>query len=178
MEKKLPLASFLALAAIGWADGSLQRIEREGLARAATACGITGNDLATLERAAVEHRTLDGVDLGGLSRWEQVLTYALASWFAALDGVISTSEHETMVRIGDKLGLDAALRARSGRSERHRLPPGRGTPRSLRLREARRTSPRTTPPARRRRLSAHAVGPAPRRSARAVLRVASISRVY
>ena len=57
MEKKLPLASFLALAAIGWADGSLQRIEREGLARAATACGITGNDLATLERAAREFET-------------------------------------------------------------------------------------------------------------------------
>jgi len=129
MEKKLPLASFLALAAIGWADGSLQRIEREGLARAATACGITGNDLATLERAAVEHRTLDGVDLGGLSRWEQVLTYALASWFAALDGMISTSEHETMVRIGDKLGLDAALRARAAAAANDiACLPGAGRP--------------------------------------------------
>ena len=97
MEKKLPLASFLALAAIGWADGSLQRIEREGLARAATACGIPGNDLAT--------------------------------WFAALDGVISTSEHETMVRIGDKLGLDAALRARAAAAANDiACLPGAGRP--------------------------------------------------
>ena len=129
MEKKLPLASFLALAAIGWADGSLQRIEREGLARAAAACGVTGTDLTTLERAALEHRTLDGVDLGGLSRWEQVLTYALASWFAALDGVISTSEHETMVHIGDKLGLDSALRARAAAAANDiACLPGAGRP--------------------------------------------------
>jgi hypothetical protein len=113
MQTKLPLASFLALAAIGWADGSLQRVERDGLARAARECGVTGDELALLERAASAPRTLDGVDLGGLSRWEQVLTYALASWFAGLDGVISTSEHDTMVRIGEKLGLDEALRARA-----------------------------------------------------------------
>jgi hypothetical protein len=113
MEKKLRLESFLALAAIGWSDGSLQRIEREGLLRAAKECGITGEELSQIERAAVEHRTLDGVELGGLSRWEQVLTYALASWFAALDGVVSTSEQETLVRVGDKLQLDPSLRVRA-----------------------------------------------------------------
>ena len=129
MDKKLPLASFLALAAIGWADGSLQRVEREGLARAAKACGLAGDDLAAIERAAVEHRTLDGIDLGGLTRWEQALTYALASWFAALDGVISTSEHETMVHIGDKLGLDLALRARAAAAANDvACLPGAGRP--------------------------------------------------
>jgi uncharacterized tellurite resistance protein B-like protein len=113
MDKMLPLQSFLALAAIGWADGSLQRIEREGLVRAAKECGIAGEELARVETAAKERRTLEGIDLAGMSRWEQVLTYALASWFAALDGVISTSEHATMVKIGDKLGLDDALRIRA-----------------------------------------------------------------
>jgi uncharacterized tellurite resistance protein B-like protein len=113
MDKKLPLQSFLALAAIGWADGSLQRVEREGLLRAARECGVDGADLAAVEKASTEHCSLDGVDLSGMSRWERVLTYALAAWFAALDGVISTSEHATMVRIGDQLGLDAALRVRA-----------------------------------------------------------------
>jgi hypothetical protein len=113
MDKKLPLESFLALAAIGWADGSLQRIEREGLLRAAKECGLTSDELALVERASKEQRTLEGVALGGMSRADQVLTYALASWFAALDGVISTSEHETLVRVGDQLGLDAALRVRA-----------------------------------------------------------------
>jgi hypothetical protein len=113
MEPKLRVESFLALAAIGWVDGSLQRIEREGLVRAAKECGIAGADLTRIEEAAATHRTLDGLDLGGLSRWEQVLTYALASWFAALDGVVSTSEHETLVKVGDRLGLDPALRVRA-----------------------------------------------------------------
>jgi hypothetical protein len=113
MDKKLRVESFLALAAIGWADGSLQRIEREGLVRAAKECGIAGDELALIEQAAKEHRTLDGVDLGGLSRWEQVLTYALASWFAALDGVVSTSEQETLVRVGDQLKLDPLLRVQA-----------------------------------------------------------------
>jgi hypothetical protein len=113
MDKKLPLQSFLALAAIGWADGSLQRIEREGLVRAAKECGLAGDELAQLEKASTEKRSLDGVDLSGLTRWEQVLTYALASWFAALDGVISTSEHETMVLIGNQLNLEDSLRVRA-----------------------------------------------------------------
>jgi hypothetical protein len=113
MDAKLPLDSFLALAAIGWSDGSLTRIEQAGLLRAARECGLSTNDLAEIERAAKERRTLKGLKLGNLSRWEQVLTFALAAWFAALDGVISTSEHETMIAVGDKLGLDEALRTRA-----------------------------------------------------------------
>jgi hypothetical protein len=34
MKNQLPRKSFLALAAIGWADGSLQRVEATGLIRA------------------------------------------------------------------------------------------------------------------------------------------------
>ena len=72
---------------------------------------------------------IEGIDLGGMSRWEQVLTYALESWFAALDGVISTSEHETMVKVGDKLGLDAALRTRAAAAANDiACLPGAGRP--------------------------------------------------
>jgi hypothetical protein len=110
---RLPVSSFLALAAIGWSDGSLQRVEREGLVRAARECGLGGDDLRQIEKAATEKRGLDGLDLSGLTRWEQVVTYALASWFAALDGVISTSEHETLRKVGDQLGLAEALRVRA-----------------------------------------------------------------
>jgi hypothetical protein len=64
-----------------------------------------------------------------MSRWEQVLTFALAAWFAALDGVISTSEHETMVAIGEKLGLDEALRTRAAAAANDiACLPGAGRP--------------------------------------------------
>jgi hypothetical protein len=108
----LPKQSFLALAAIGWADGSLQRIESTGLLRAAREAGIAGDDYNAIEEASKSHTTLDKVDLSGMSQWDQVLTYALAAWFAQLDGVLSTSEKETMADLGDKLGLAEALRVR------------------------------------------------------------------
>ena len=108
----LPKQSFLALAAIGWADGSLQRVESTGLLRAAREAGIAGDDYNAIEEAAKAHTTLDKIDLSGMSQWDQVLTYALAAWFAQLDGVLSTTEKDTMADLGDKLGLSDALRTR------------------------------------------------------------------
>lgn len=105
--------SFLALAAIGWADGSLQRIEATGLLRAAKECGLGDGDLAAVEAATKQKVTLEGLELAGMSQWDQVLTFALASWFAQLDGVVSTSEHTTMKDLGDKLGLAEGLRKRA-----------------------------------------------------------------
>lgn len=110
---KLSKRSFLALAAIGWADGALQRIEQAGLLRAAQTAGLDAADLAEIEHATKNKTTLDELDLGGMSEWDQVLTYALASWFASLDGVVSTSEHSLLVDIGNKLGLSDGLRKRA-----------------------------------------------------------------
>jgi hypothetical protein len=110
---KLSKSSFLALAALGWVDGSLQRIEANGLLRAAKEGGLEGDDYAAVERATKNKIALDEVDVAGMSQWDQVLTYALASWFAQLDGVVSTSEHTTLVALGDRLGLDPALRKRA-----------------------------------------------------------------
>ncbi len=108
----LPKQSFLALAAIGWADGSLQRVESTGLLRAAREAGIAGDDYNEIEEASKTRMSLEKVDLAGMSQWDQVLTYALAAWFAQLDGVMSTSEKDTMADLGDKLGLAEALRIR------------------------------------------------------------------
>lgn len=110
---KLPKQSFLALAAIGWIDGSLQRIEATGLLRAAKEGELSAEDFAEVEKATKTAITLDGLELGGLSEWDQVLTYALAAWFAQLDGVVSTSEATTMVTLGDQLGLADPLRKRA-----------------------------------------------------------------
>ena len=110
---KLPKQSFLSLAAIGWVDGSLQRIEATGLLRAAKEAELSAEDFAEVEKATKTAIALDGLDLGGMSEWDQVLTYALAAWFAQLDGVVSTSEATTMVTLGDKLGLADPLRKRA-----------------------------------------------------------------
>lgn len=113
MSFVLPKQSFLALAAIGWVDGSLQRIEAEGLTRAAKEGGLGEADIAEIEKATKTKQDLESLDVSGLGKWEQVLTYALGAWFAQLDGVVSTSEHETLVALGNKLGLDEPLRKRA-----------------------------------------------------------------
>lgn len=109
----LPTQSFLALAAIGWADGSLQRIEAVGLLHAAKEAGLSVEDFAEVEAATKKATTIDELDLAGMSQWDQVFTYALAAWFAQLDGVVSTSEHTVMVTLGEKLGLPEPLRKRA-----------------------------------------------------------------
>lgn len=113
MSFVLPKQSFLALAAIGWVDGSLQRIEAEGLIRAAKEGGLSEADVAEIQSATKAKQELSAIDVSGFGKWEQVLTYALGAWFAQLDGVVSTSEHETLVALGDKLGLDDPLRKRA-----------------------------------------------------------------
>lgn len=105
--------SFLALSALGWVDGSLQRIESVGLLRAAREAGLTGTDLDEIEKSTKEKHTIDEMDLSGMSEWDQVLTYALAAWFAQLDGVVSTDESTTLGTLGKKLGLPEPMRKRA-----------------------------------------------------------------
>jgi hypothetical protein len=104
---------FLALCAIGWVDGSLQKVEATGLLRAAKEMGIGDEDLAEIEQATKQKLSLEGVELGGLSQWDQVLTYALAAWLSQVDGVVSTSESDMLRELGDKLGLADGLRKRA-----------------------------------------------------------------
>jgi uncharacterized membrane protein YebE (DUF533 family) len=114
MSIMLPKQSFLALAAVGWADGSLQRTEATGLLRAAKECGVAGDDLADVERATKTKTSIaDVANAGDMSQWQVVLTYALASWLAQLDGIQSTDESDTLKKLGDALGLDKALRQRA-----------------------------------------------------------------
>lgn len=109
----LSKSSFLALAAIGWVDGSLQRVEAVGLLRAARAAGLSEADIAEVEKATKERITLEGIELATLGEWDRVLTYALGAWFAQVDGVVSTSEASMLVALGDALGLADGIRKRA-----------------------------------------------------------------
>jgi uncharacterized membrane protein YebE (DUF533 family) len=113
MALSLPKQAFLALAAVGWADGSFRKNEGAALLRAAQASGVTGEDLAEVERSTKHEVSLDSFDAAGLGEWERVLTYALASWLACLDGVQSTSESVALQKLGEHLGLDVGVRQRA-----------------------------------------------------------------
>lgn len=111
MNLKKP--SFLALAAIGWVDGALQKVEAQSLLRAAKEAGLGESDLADVEKATKEKTELASISFDEMSEWDKVLTYALGAWIAQVDGVVSTSEHTTLNQIGEKLGLPDATRKRA-----------------------------------------------------------------
>ncbi|MEZ4300068.1 MAG: hypothetical protein R3B70_34290 [Polyangiaceae bacterium] len=113
MSMKLPKESFLALAAVAWADGKYQKNEGAALLRAAKEHGLEAEALGELEAATKERTAIDSLALSSLSQWDKVLTYALACWIALLDGIVSTEEHASLRALGAQLDLAHPLRERA-----------------------------------------------------------------
>lgn len=113
MSNTLPKQAFVALAAVGWADGTLSRSEATALVEAARKHGLDGADLADVEASTKSRVALDAFEPGDLGQWDRVVTYALASWLARLDGVQSTSETDTLRMLGERLGLAGGVRERA-----------------------------------------------------------------
>lgn len=113
MAQTLPKQAFVALAALGWADGTLKRGEALALVEAAKKHGLEGDDLAAVEESTKALVALDAFDPGAMSEWERIVTYALASWMARLDGVQSSSETAALRTLGERLALADAVRERA-----------------------------------------------------------------
>jgi tellurite resistance protein len=112
MSLSLPRESFVAIAAVAWADGWMKKAETEGLKRAAKTCGLTDADFAAVEEAAKGGTDLDTLDLSGLTGWQRAVTYAVANWLARIDGVVNTEELKHLKHLGRLLDLpDAKLSA-------------------------------------------------------------------
>lgn len=107
---ELPRESFLALAAVAWADGRISRGEGIGLVRAAEASGLSGDDLDAVKKAIAEKTSLSAFDDSSLTPIQKGVTLAVASWLARVDGVASREELEHLEELGTKLGLSAFQR--------------------------------------------------------------------
>lgn len=113
MAISLPKDALLALAAVGWSDGTLDPAEGEALLRTAKEAGLDADDVAEIERATRQQLTIPEITTVALSRKDRVLCYALATWLARLDGVVTTEERESLVLLGDRLGLPDGVRSRA-----------------------------------------------------------------
>jgi len=109
MALSLPKEAFIALAALGWADGRMTAVEKAGLLRASRECGLPEEDGESIATALSKESSLDSFAPGAMSEWQRVVTYALGSWFARLDGVMSTEEHASLKLLGQRLELDKAV---------------------------------------------------------------------
>ena len=113
MALELPKDALLALCAVGWADDVLAPEEGVALLHAARDAGLGPDDIAEIERATKTKITIPEIETIRLSRGDRVITYALATWLARLDGVVTPEERDSLVLLGDRLGLPDGVRTRA-----------------------------------------------------------------
>ncbi len=103
---------FLALAAIGWADGKLDPDEADAIVRTATDEGLSLEAIAEIEQATkAPIDMLTTLDRSGLTKEDRLFVYAVASWMARLDGKVTSDEQSALGHLGDLLKVPAAPRA-------------------------------------------------------------------
>lgn len=102
---------FLALAAIAWADGTLDPDEADAIVRAAVDAGVDLDVIDEIEAATKRPVTLGAIDKGSLTKEDRLFVYAIACWIARLDGKVSDTETSALAKLGDALGVPERPRA-------------------------------------------------------------------
>lgn len=103
---------YLALAAVGWADGNLDTDEADAIVRTALEEGLDLDSIAEIEQATKQPVEIGIIDRLTMSKSDRLYVYAVASWISRLDGVVTPEEEATLQKLGAALGVpDAPRRA-------------------------------------------------------------------
>lgn len=102
---------FIALAAIGWADGHLDPDEADAIVRTAMEEGLELEEIGEIDAATKEHVELHAIDLSALSKADRLFVYAVASWMTRLDNVVTVAEQVALDQLGQALKIPEAPRA-------------------------------------------------------------------
>ncbi len=102
---------FLALAAIGWADGNLDAEEADAIVRTATEEGLSIEEIAEIEAATKTKVELGEISRGDMTKQDRLFVYAVASWMTRLDGAVSDDETAALAKLGEALKVPVAPRA-------------------------------------------------------------------
>src|SRR4051812_13333125 len=90
---------FLALAAIGWADGKLDAEEADAIVRTALEEGLELEEIAEIEEATKQPIGLETIDRSQMSKADRLFVYAVASWMTRLDGEIHEKEQAALASL-------------------------------------------------------------------------------
>jgi uncharacterized membrane protein YebE (DUF533 family) len=107
---KLGRDVYLALAAIGWADGKLDGDEADAIVRTALDEGLELEEIEEIEAATKAPIDLGVVDRKNMSKADRLFVYAVASWMTRLDGKVTKDETAALEKLGDQLKVPAAPR--------------------------------------------------------------------
>src|SRR5215510_5617940 len=91
-ETRLGRDVFLALAAVGWADGKLDADEADAIVRTAADEGLPIEEIVEIEKATKEPIDIGVIDRTGLTKEDRLFVYAVASWMTRLDGIVAEKE--------------------------------------------------------------------------------------
>jgi uncharacterized membrane protein YebE (DUF533 family) len=94
---------YIALAAVGWADGKLDQEEADAIVRTALEEGLGLEEIAEIEEATKSPVDIGVIDRKALSKEDRLFVYAVASWMTRLDGKVTAAEQEALKKLGDAL---------------------------------------------------------------------------
>lgn len=94
---------YVALAAVGWADGKLEADEADAIVRCALEEGLEIEEIAEIEAATKNPIDLGVIDRKNLSKEDRLYVYGVAAWIARMDGVVSDSEKAALKKLGEEL---------------------------------------------------------------------------
>lgn len=117
---------FIALAAIGWADGKLDEDEADAIVRTAMEEGLELEEIGEIDAATKKPVDLGAIDIHAMSKADRLFVYAVASWMTRLDGVVALGEQVALDQLGQTLKIPAAPREHADRiaKEIAELPEG------------------------------------------------------
>ena len=102
-EQRLGRDIYIALAAIGWADGHLDPDEADAIVKTAVEEGLELDEIAEIEEATKAPVDIGEIERRGLSKEDRLFVYAVASWMTWLDGEVTDTEKAALSKLGDAL---------------------------------------------------------------------------
>lgn len=94
---------YVALAAVGWADGQLDREEADAIVRTALEEGLDIDEIAEIEEATKSPVDIGVIDRKNLSKEDRLFVYGVASWITRLDGIVTEGEQAALKKLGEAL---------------------------------------------------------------------------
>lgn len=94
---------YIALAAVGWADGKLDQEEADAIVRTALEEGLEIGQISEIEAAIKQPVEIGEIDRRNMSKDDRLFVYAVASWMTLLDGKVTEGEHEALRKLGEAL---------------------------------------------------------------------------
>src|SRR4051812_34874854 len=104
-EGRLGPEVFKALAAVAWADGTIQPAEAAAIERAAAQEGLAGADLDAVKAALQTRVGLKDVNVASLSEADKMYVYGISSWVASVQDGVGLRERIALNEVGKVLSL-------------------------------------------------------------------------